>query len=274
MGPLAALTTGIAVFAILVPSRSQSLSAVIGRYLRPPSETADEGRDNDPTHLAAERAGVPWTPAEFRIRRTAHAAVGVLTGLLLAQGDLLLSGASRSAPALAVLGALGGLVIFSMRITGMRQRRAAILGLELPVVADAIALRVIAGDSIPLALEDLVGHSEGVAATELARALESYRNGSGLAEALSSAARRTVDPAAARLYNLLGQVHLTGGRLAEALADLAVDYRAATSRQLTTEQGRRAVASYGPILALMVPVTLLFLMYPTLAGLRELAGGP
>lgn len=274
MGPLAALTTGIAVFAILVPSRGPSLSSVIGRYLRPFSEATPDNRETDETILAAERAGVPWTATELQTRRIVHAGVGILAGLLLAQGDLLLSGARRSAPALAVLGALGGIVVFSMRLTGMRQRRAEILVLELPVIADAIALRVIAGDSIPLALEYLAMHSDGVAATELRRALERYRGGSGLAEALATAASRTVDPAAARLYNLLGQVHLTGGRLAEALADLAVDYRAATSRRLTTEQGRRAVATYGPILALMVPVTLLFLMYPTLAGLRELAGGP
>ncbi len=38
--------------------------------------------------------------------------------------------------------------------------------------------------------------------------------------------------------------------------------------------GRRALTTYGPVLALMVPVTLLFLLYPTLVGLRSLAGDP
>ena len=41
---------------------------------------------------------------------------------------------------------------------------------------------------------------------------------------------------------------------------------------LTAEGGKRAIATYGPILALMVPTVLLFLSYPTLLGLRALSG--
>jgi hypothetical protein len=67
---------------------------------------------------------------------------------------------------------------------------------------------------------------------------------------------------------------VTGGRLSDALAELARDLRAGLERDVSAEGGKRALASYGPVLALMVPVALLFLLYPTLVGLRELAGGP
>ncbi|MCL1692074.1 MAG: pilus assembly protein TadB, partial [Actinomycetia bacterium] len=73
---------------------------------------------------------------------------------------------------------------------------------------------------------------------------------------------------------LLAHAHDTGGRLADALGELGTDYRAALARDLTAEGGRRALTTYGPVLALMVPVTLLFLIYPTLVGLRSLAGDP
>ena len=73
---------------------------------------------------------------------------------------------------------------------------------------------------------------------------------------------------------LLAHAHDTGGRLADALGDLGTDYRASLARDLTAEGGRRALTTYGPVLALMVPVTLLFLLYPTLVGLRSLAGDP
>jgi len=121
------------------------------------------------------------------------------------------------------------------------------------------------------AIERFAAASSGVAAEELGRALARHRAGSGLAEALTRAAAVTAHAEAGRLYDLLGHAHRTGGRLADALADLAVDYRAALARDLTAEGGRRAIAAYGPILALMVPVTLLFLMYPTLAGLAALS---
>ncbi len=98
-----------------------------------------------------------------------------------------------------------------------------------------------------------------------------HRTGRGLPEALNLASARSAHAEAGRLYDLLGHAHRSGGRLADSLADLAVDYRAALARDLTAEGGRRALAAYGPILALMVPVTLLFLMYPTLTGLAALS---
>jgi hypothetical protein len=45
-------------------------------------------------------------------------------------------------------------------------------------------------------------------------------------------------------------------------------------RDLTTESGKAMVTTYGPVLALMVPTALLFLLYPTLIGLRSLGGAP
>ena len=138
-------------------------------------------------------------------------------------------------------------------------------------MADTLALSVLAGESVAGAMERFVGSSSGVAAEELGQALAQHRGGGGLAEALARAATTSAHAEAGRLYDLLGHAHRTGGRLADALADLAVDYRATLARDLTAEGGRRALAAYGPILALMVPVTLLFLMYPTLAGLAALS---
>jgi hypothetical protein len=43
---------------------------------------------------------------------------------------------------------------------------------------------------------------------------------------------------------------------------------------MTEEGGRRALVGYGPILGLMIPTTLAFLIYPTLAGLDALAAAP
>jgi hypothetical protein len=76
------------------------------------------------------------------------------------------------------------------------------------------------------------------------------------------------------MYDLLAHAHESGGRLATMLTELALDLRAGIERDLSSEGGKRAVASYGPILALMVPVALLFLLYPTLIGLRSLSGTP
>jgi tight adherence protein C len=201
---------------------------------------------------------------------------------------------SRIAPRSLIVGAASGVVVavtagaavLPMGITGglagallqraarstRRQRRAARLVQELPTAADTLALHVLAGESVATAIHRFASVAQGVVAEELAVVRASATE--GLTEALRRASEATVHPEAARLYDLLGHAHRAGGRLAEALTDLAVDYRAALARDLTAEGGRRALAVYGPILALMIPVTLLFLMYPTLAGLSALSSTP
>lgn len=169
---------------------------------------------------------------------------------------------------LTLIGALGGTVVGRAVRSTSRERRSARLAQELPTVADTIALHILAGESVTTSISRFVAASRGVAADELGAVLGS---GPGFEESLRRAASDTVHPEAARLYDLLGHAHRTGGGLSDALTALAADYRALLTRALTTEGGRRALTTYGPILALMVPVTLLFLMYPTLAGLNALS---
>lgn len=169
---------------------------------------------------------------------------------------------------LAVIGSLGGTIVGRAARSTARERRSARLAQELPTVTDTIALHILAGESVATAISRFVAAGRGVAADELDGVLGSK---SGLEDSLRKAARDTVHPEAARLYDLLGHAHRTGGGLADALTALAADYRALLTRELTAEGGRRALTTYGPILALMIPVTLLFMMYPTLAGLNALS---
>lgn len=255
------------VFLVVIGAPRLPLADRLERYLRP----ARPAPEVDVAASPAEAAGLPWTTAQLRLRRGGAAVGGAIVGLLVAQGDLLVSGPSRSAPALAVLGGAAGALLFSMRLSTRRQQRARRLRHELPVAAEAIALHVMAGESVVTSITRFVDEARGVAADELSVVLTEIGAGEALADALHRAARRTVEPEAGRLYSALGYAHVTGGRLGLGLTDLAVDYRASLARELATEGGRRALAVYGPVLGLMVPITLLFLLFPTIDGLRRLA---
>lgn len=255
---LVACVAAVAVFLLSVPARQATLAVSLEPYLDPPE-------DDHITHrwsLSIPAGG--W----------AAAIGGTFTGLLVAQGDLFVAGRSRSSAALAILGASGGWVLWSMRETNRKERRARRLRFELPVVSDALALHVVAGESVVTALRSIVAETDGVATDEFRGVLGNHEAGAGLPEALAGAARATAHPDASRLYETLSHAHTTGARLAETLGDLAVDYRAALERDLTSEGGKRAIVTYGPVLALMVPTALIFLIYPTLLGLRTLSGAP
>jgi tight adherence protein C len=206
-------------------------------------------------------------PRRVRQNRTIPAGAIWGAGAGLAAG---VAAPGRTAPLL-ILGVLGGTLAARAVASTRLERRARHLAQELPTVADTLALYVLAGESVIGAVRRLLGVCRGVAASELAAAAA---DPAGFESGLRSATATTSHPDAARLYELLGHAHRTGGRLAESLSELAADYRAALTVELTAEGGRRALAAYGPILAFMIPVTLVFLMYPTLSGLSALSSTP
>lgn len=256
---LAAGVAAIAVFLLATRTRSHPVSARIGRYLF----AAKPAQDPVPFRgLERLLPGLPWI------------GVGSFAGVLLAQGDLFVVGPGRSVPALALLGGMGGWLIFSARRSSIAERRARRLRFELPVVADALALQIVSGESVGSSIANVTNSTSGVVSEELGAALIQSDATTSLADALSNAAQISAHPDARRLYETLAHAHTAGGSLSNALTDLAVDYRAGLERDLTAEGGKRAITTYGPVLGLMVPTTLLFLLYPTVLGLRALSGAP
>jgi len=268
-----ALILGVGILLIAIGGRATNLTERVGRYLRP-TPLSIEPESSPLEETPAADAGLGWSKGDILLKRSAAAAAGGVIGALVSQGDLFVEGPGRSVLPLAVLGAAAGWLGFGMWMSTRRDRRARRLRFELPIVTDALTLHVIAGESVATAIQRYVDESTGVAAEELQMTVDDVEKGRGISESLQRNTHRTADPEAARLYTLLAHAHDTGGRLADALGELGTDYRAALARDLTAEGGRRALTTYGPVLALMVPVTLLFLLYPTLVGLRSLAGDP
>jgi len=258
MNVVAAAITGAAVFLLTLRISTRSLTQRVRRYIAGPEPLISDV----PAMRNRDLSFVPWSLA------------GAFSGILLAQGDLFLAEAGRSVLPLSLAGAAGGWFAWSARRSTLSERRSLRLRHELPLVADALALHTLAGESVAFALGALVEETDGVASDEFRSVLGMHSEGQGLVEALTEGKRCTAHAEAARLYEALIHAHTSGGRLADALSDLAIDFRASISSDLTSEGGRRAVTSYGPILALMVPTALLFLLYPTLLGLRALSGAP
>lgn len=257
-----AALAGLGAFLAVTLPAVRPITARVGEYLGPVARPQPEA-----SPLA--RLGGAVSPS-----RVGAAFGGALVGVLLAQGDLFFRGPGRSTVPLALLGAAAGWLLTGIYRSTRDQQRSRRLRFELPVVADTIALHVIAGESVGTSIALFASSSRGVASDEFAAVIDAHDSGKSLTDALQDAGRVTADDEARRLYGLLAHAHDTGGRLADALTDLSVDYRSALARDVTAEGGRRALATYGPVLIFMVPVTLLFLLYPTLTGLRSLAGSP
>jgi len=173
-----------------------------------------------------------------------------------------------------VAGAVAGALLAVLSRRRIERHRAGIAGHELPAIADLLSLYLLAGSSVVGAMRSVCAEASGVVTAEMRTILDQVDRGEGLVEALGGGVQRAHHRDAGRLYQLLAQAHRSGARLVEALQMFASDRRAAIDREVVEEGGRKAITGYGPILGLMIPTTLVFLIYPTVAGLDALAVRP
>ena len=137
---------------------------------------------------------------------------------------------------------------------------------EFPTIAELLALAVAAGEGAVGALERVTRISRGELARELARALADARAGSSLVQALQGIATRTTLPPLARFVDGVAIAVERGTPLAEVLRAQAVDVREAGKRALLESGGRKEIAMMIPVVFLVLPVTVLFALFPGFYG--------
>jgi tight adherence protein C len=162
-----------------------------------------------------------------------------------------------------LLGVLGRDQVLSMQVRRREQRILA----EFPAVAELLALAVGAGEGPVGALERVARTCRGELSAELRRTVADARTGQPLIEALTGLANRTTLPSLARFVDGLAVAVDRGTPLAEVLRAQAQDVRELTRRRLMEAGGRREIAMMVPVVFLVLPVTVLFAVYPGLAVL-------
>jgi tight adherence protein C len=200
-------------------------------------------------------------------------ALGLLGGALLTVAGAASSGAVNvlSAVLLCLAGLVGGVLGRDWWLTQQVQRREELLLAEFPVVADLLALAVTAGESPTAAIARVTRLSGGELARELGSALGRARAGVPLVEALQQLADRTSLDALARFVDGLVVAIERGTPLAEVLRAQAADVREAGKRRLLEAGGRKEIGMMVPVVFLVLPVTVLFALFPGLISIVSLA---
>lgn len=214
------------------------------------------------------RAGSPTTLEAFRTEQVIWATIGLAGGLLLA----LLIGVTRGVSlvplvVLVALCAVGGALLRDQALTRQVQQRERRMIAEFPTIAELLALAVGAGESPLAALERVARSTRGELSAEIGTTLADMRSGVPLAQALDRMASRTALPSLARFTDGVATAVERGTPLAEVLRAQAQDVREAGHRALMEEGGRREVLMLVPVVFLMLPVTILFAVFPGLTVL-------
>ena len=214
-----------------------------------------------------EQAGRGMTVDEFRAEQVLWGASGLLGGIGL---SLLFAanGSFRAVPLLilCLLCAVTGVLARDRWLTREVARREERMMAEFPTIAELLALAVAAGEGATGALERVTRISRGELARELGRALNDARAGASLVQALQGISARTNLPPLARFVDGVAIAVERGTPLAEVLRAQAVDVREAGKRALLEAGGRKEIAMMVPVVFLVLPVTVLFALFPGFFG--------
>ena len=216
---------------------------------------------------------VDTTVEDFRVEQVIWGGLGLLGATGVAAVGSLLAGHLNvlSTGLLCLAGLLGGVLGRDWWLTQQVQRREELLLAEFPVVAELLALAVTAGESPTAAIARVSRLSGGELARELSAALGRARAGVPLVDALQQVADRTsLDPLARFIDGLLVAIE-RGTPLAEVLRAQAADVREAGKRRLLEAGGRKEIAMMVPVVFLVLPVTVLFALFPGLISIVSLA---
>jgi tight adherence protein C len=293
----AALAVGIALVVSWAAARRPSLDARMARYVRPADGgawvTHTASPRFAPARLAApvirdlgrvlerwgssaadvqsrlDRSGSPLGVEQFRAQQVAWGAIGLAGGFAAAT----MLRVARGAPLVTLLIIVGACAIGAALardgwLTHAAHKRTERIVAELPTIADLLALSVAAGEGARSALERVARTTSGALPHELRRALTDARSGEPLSRALQDMAVRTRAQPLQRFVDGIVAALDLGTPLAGVLRAQAHDARVAGREQLMEQGGKREIAMLVPVVFLILPVTIVFAIYPGLIAIR------
>ncbi len=209
------------------------------------------------------QAGSSLTVSAFRSRQLVWAAGGAAVGVL---ATLLLARSAALSPvvvvALVAVAAASGLLLPEQLLARRARSRMRRVADELPTVLEFLSLALSAGETVRDALRRVARVGSGDLARELGRVMADVEVGVPLTDALQRCASALELPALSRTVEQLVTALDRGSPLVEVLRAQAQDSRDDAKRQLLESAGRKEVAMLVPLVFLILPVTVVFALFP------------
>lgn len=218
--------------------------------------------DDDALSLRLAQAGLHEEPAAFRARQLGWTIGGFALGSALI---VVLALTGRMTPPVAVLPVLlgaGAAMGVDVLLTTRVKARLGRLGDELPTTLEFLALCLSAGEGFLDALRRVSAVGSGELTAELRQVVLAVGTGSPLADALGEMATRLRQPGLSRAVDQITAALEHGAPLAAVLHAQAADAREDAKRTLIEQAGRRELLMMLPLVFLILPLSVLFAVFP------------
>jgi tight adherence protein C len=259
---------GSAVRSTGILASAETFGQVIGPLARAVGErVARAAGVTEPLAVRLERIGSPLDVTGFRVRQLGWAAVGLVTGTVLAVA------AQLSGPVALVLiltGPLIGLLVVEQRLAAESQAWQRRVFLELPVVAEQLGMLLSAGYSLGAGLGRLANRGKGACGRDLQRVVGRIRQGLSETEALREWASVADVDALHRLVGVLA-LNRQSGDLGRLIGEEARAIRRDVHRELIETIERRGQQVWIPVTVAALVPGVIFLAVPFIDALRLFA---
>lgn len=234
--------------------------------LRTAFERALGGRDALQRRLA--QAGIDMSAATFRGRQLGWMVLGIGAGAVAVIVLVLLGRMTALVSLLPLVVGAGCAVAYEMQLgvrVGVRRAR---LTDELPTTLEFLALCLSAGEGFLDSLRRVALVGSGALTIELRAVVVAVGTGSSVADALAELAARLQLPGLTRAVDQVIAALEHGAPLAAVLHAQAGDAREDAKRVLIEQAGRKEILMLLPLVFLILPLSVLFAIYPGLFILR------
>ena len=204
---------------------------------------------------------------QFRMDQLRWAATGCAVGLACAFAYLTRSGNLIIAVTLALGGGVAGALAADSGLTRRATHHSRALTAQLPDAAELMALAVSAGEPMRAALQRVSAIGHGELAREIDRTLREIHAGAPMDDALLAMGARSGSSQVARFCDALVTASQRGTPIAAVLNSQVQDARDHARRELLEIGGKREIAMMIPVVFLILPVTVIFTLYPGLQAL-------
>jgi Flp pilus assembly protein TadB len=245
---------------MLIAPLAGALRSALGRF----------AGGNESVALRLRQAGAGVAVERFRSRQLIGSALALAGGVTL----VLMASALRPVPlpAQVVVPGIVAVCTFAGQdwlLTRRARARLKRIADEFPTVVELLTLSLSAGEGILDALRRVSTAGAGELAQEFGRAVADVRIGIPLSDALGDVARGIRLPMLTRCLDAVSSALERGTPLAEVLRAQAADAREDEKRRLLETAGKKEVAMLVPLVFLILPVTVLFAIYPGLFVLQS-----
>jgi tight adherence protein C len=150
----------------------------------------------------------------------------------------------------------------SLRSKNKKKIQRAIM--ELPEILDLISVALSSGDGIYRAILRVTPRTSGVIGDQLRKVLQAVELGSSLEVEIRQLPKYLPHPQIAEFANKVSISLVRGTPLASMLKDQSVSARAEIRNRLLKQAGQNETRMLIPLVFLILPVTVLFAIYPSL----------